>query len=56
MPGRLPGGPSAHVDRFAAEHLPPREQWPVMDYDSLPILRAYPDRMNAGVELLDRLC
>ena len=56
MTGRLPGGPSAHVDRFAAAGLPPRELWPVMDYDSLPILRAYPDRMNAGIELLDRMC
>ncbi len=56
MPGRQPGGPSAHVDRFAAENLPSRELWPAMDYGSLPVLAAYPDRMNAGVELLDRMC
>lgn len=55
MPGRPPGGPSAHVDRFTAGNLPPRELWPEMDYGSLPILAAYPDRINAGVELLDRM-
>ncbi len=38
----LPGGvPSAHVDDFAARHLPPRELWPVMDYASLPELARY---------------
>ena len=47
------GGPSAHPDRFAAEYLPPRELWPVFDYDSLPELRAYPARMNCGAVLLD---
>ena len=47
------GGPSAHRDRFAAENLPPRELWPVFDYDSLPELRAYPARMNCGAILLD---
>ena len=48
-----PGGPSAHVDRFAAENLPPRELWPEFDYHSLPELRAYPSRMNCGAILLD---
>ena len=49
------GGPSAHHDQFAAEHLPPRELWPEFNYDSLPELRAYPARMNCGVELLDTM-
>ena len=49
------GGPTAHRDRFAARHLPPRELWPVFDYDSLPELRAYPDRMNCAAELLDNM-
>jgi 2-aminobenzoate-CoA ligase len=50
----LPGGvPSAHVDRFAADNLPPRELWPVMDYATVPELAAYPARMNAGAMLLD---
>lgn len=49
-----PGGvPSAHRDRFAAENLPPKELWPVFDYDALPELRAYPARMNCGAILLD---
>ena len=49
-----PGGvPTAHQDLFARDHLPPKELWPVFDYDSLPELRAYPDRMNCGAMLLD---
>ena len=46
--------PSAHVDSFARDHLPPRDQWPAMDFDSLPELRAYPKRMNCATELLDK--
>ncbi len=42
---------SAHVDTFAHDHLPPREQWPEFVYD-LPELH-YPDRVNAATELLD---
>ena len=56
MSKNLPGGPTAHVDSFAADNLPPRELWPEFDYDSLDILRSYPDRMNAGVVLLDHMC
>ncbi|WP_079123465.1 AMP-binding protein [Streptomyces abyssalis] len=43
--------PSAHVDTFARDHLPPPEQWPQMVFDR-PELR-YPDRLNCGAELLD---
>ncbi|MFJ8648250.1 AMP-binding protein [Streptomyces sp. NPDC093546] len=43
---------SAHLDTFARDHLPPREQWPELLLD-LPELR-YPDRLNCGAELLDR--
>ncbi|MFN8581715.1 MAG: AMP-binding protein [Gemmatimonadaceae bacterium] len=51
---RSPGGvPSAHVDSFVRDALPPRDLWPVMNYASLPEL-AYPDRLNCAVELLDR--
>ena len=56
MGKHVPGGPSAHIDTFAADNLPPKEQWPEFDFDSLPILQSYPDRMNAGVELLDHMC
>lgn len=48
----LPGGASAHVDRFARDLLPPPELWPVFDY-SAPHLSHYPDRINAAVTLLD---
>ncbi|RDD87986.1 2-aminobenzoate-CoA ligase [Streptomyces parvulus] len=41
---------SAHVDTFAREHLPPRDQWPGLHFD-LPELR-YPARLNCAAELL----
>ncbi|WP_042386041.1 AMP-binding protein [Streptacidiphilus melanogenes] len=43
--------PSAHVDSFARDHLPPAPTWPELRFD-LPELR-YPDRLNCGAELLD---
>jgi len=43
---------TAHVDTFTRDHLPPRDQWPDLVFD-LPEL-AYPERLNCGVELLDR--
>ncbi|MGW2849687.1 AMP-binding protein, partial [Streptomyces sp. NPDC001274] len=43
---------SAHLDTFAREHLPPRDEWPDLLF-GLPALR-YPDRLNCAVELLDR--
>ena len=42
---------TAHVDTFARDHLPPREQWPEFLY-TLPELE-YPDTLNCGTELLD---
>ena len=47
-----PLAPSAHVDTFARDNLPPREQWPVFRLDR-PEYR-YPTRLNCAVELLDR--
>jgi 2-aminobenzoate-CoA ligase len=41
-------------DTFCDDALPPRELWPVMRYDTLPELAAYPERMNCAAELLDR--
>jgi len=43
---------SGHIDTFAHDHLPPREQWPDFIF-ALPELR-YPQRLNCAVELLDR--
>ena len=42
---------SAHVDTFANDNLPPRDQWPDLIF-TLPELQ-YPERMNCIVELLD---
>jgi 2-aminobenzoate-CoA ligase len=51
LPG--PRAPSAHVDTFAREQLPPQELWPVMTTIGVPDLD-YPANLNAAVELLDR--
>jgi 2-aminobenzoate-CoA ligase len=44
--------PSAHIDTFARDNLPPREQWPEFKF-TLPELR-YPDRLNCATEFVDR--
>src|SRR5215813_12436165 len=44
--------PSAHVDTFTRDNLPPAPDWPEFSF-TLPELR-YPDRFNCAVELLDR--
>ncbi|MEX2453457.1 MAG: AMP-binding protein [Rhodospirillaceae bacterium] len=46
--------PTAHVDTFIRDNMPTPDLWPKMDYSVLPELAAYPPRMNAAVELLDR--
>ncbi|WP_034272042.1 AMP-binding protein [Actinospica robiniae] len=43
--------PSAHLDPFTRDHLPPLSQWPTIEF-STPEL-SYPDRVNAGAELID---
>src|SRR4051812_39102475 len=43
---------TAHVDTFARDHLPPRDEWPEFVFD-LPELH-YPAMLNCAVELLDR--
>jgi 2-aminobenzoate-CoA ligase len=42
--------PSAHVDTFARDHLPAAGDWPPL---IIPSDLAYPERLNAAVELLD---
>src|SRR6478672_11047318 len=44
--------PSAHIDAFPRDNLPPSAQWPDFIF-ALPELQ-YPDRVNCTVELLDR--
>jgi 2-aminobenzoate-CoA ligase len=43
--------PSAHLDTFCRDRLPPQGQWPEFRFD-LPELK-YPERLNGAVELLD---
>ncbi|CAN7569301.1 AMP-binding protein [Neorhizobium sp. LjRoot104] len=44
-------GPSGHQDTFARDNLPPFEQWPEIKLEGFD----YPEWMNAGVELTDRM-
>ena len=46
-------GPSGHVDDFARRNLPPFSQWPQLILDRPEF--QYPEYLNAGVELTDRL-
>jgi len=46
-------GPSAHVDTFTRDNLPPFDQWPDLLLDRPEF--HYPDRLNAAVELTDRM-
>ncbi|MDC7784702.1 AMP-binding protein [Rhodoplanes sp. TEM] len=44
-------GPSVHVDTFTRDRLPPPDAWPAMPQGALD----YPERINAAVELTDRM-
>ena len=44
-------GPSAHTDTFTRDNLPPAAQWPALDLTGFD----YPERLNAAVELTDRM-
>src|SRR5215475_13042464 len=44
-------GPTAHIDTFTRDNLPPSGQWPDLLVDRF----GYPDVLNAGVELTDRM-
>ena len=46
-------GPSGHVDDFARRNLPPFSQWPELILDRPEF--QYPEYLNAGVELTDRI-
>jgi 2-aminobenzoate-CoA ligase len=54
MEAHVSAQPTAHVDTFARDHLPPPELLPVIDHSGLPEL-TYPPRLNCAVELLDRM-
>jgi 2-aminobenzoate-CoA ligase len=44
-------GRTAHTDTFARDNLPPPQQWPELPLDGFD----YPEDLNAGVELTDRM-
>jgi 2-aminobenzoate-CoA ligase len=44
-------GPTGHVDHFCRNNLPPVAAWPEIDLAGF----AYPDHLNAAVELTDRM-
>jgi 2-aminobenzoate-CoA ligase len=44
---------TAHIDTFARDNLPPRDQWPELVF-TRPELQ-YPERLNCAAELLDRM-
>ena len=51
----VPGGvPSAQPDDFVRRLLPPKNLWPILDYDRVEELWNYPDRLNIAAELLDK--
>ena len=51
--GRFALGPTAHVDTFTRDHLPPADQWPDLILDRTEF--QYPPYLNAAVELTDRM-
>ncbi|MFK4825482.1 AMP-binding protein [Paenochrobactrum sp. BZR 588] len=44
-------GPSAHIDEFSRNNLPPFQEWPELHMYNFQ----YPDYLNAGVELTDAM-
>ena len=44
-------GPSAHVDTFTRDNLPPQTDWPVFNLEGFE----YPEFLNVAVELTDRM-
>ncbi|WP_281891439.1 AMP-binding protein [Limnohabitans sp. TEGF004] len=44
--------PSSHVDTFARDRLPPKEQWPLFIFDRPEI--QYAEQLNVANELVDR--
>jgi len=56
MANKLPGGvPTAHVDSFARDRLPPNDLLPDFDFSGTPELTSYWDYMNVATELLDNV-
>ncbi|GAA1085643.1 MULTISPECIES: AMP-binding protein [Streptomyces violaceusniger group] len=47
----LPLSPSAHLDTFTRDQLPPAHLWPTLEFTTAEL--RYPDRLNAATELID---
>ena len=43
--------PSAHLDSFTRDSLPPADQWP--EFNEAWLTERYPDRLNCAAEMLD---
>ena len=43
--------PSAHIDTFTRDRLPPPDQWPELKLEGFE----YPEHLNAAVELTDAM-
>jgi 2-aminobenzoate-CoA ligase len=43
--------PTAHVDTFARDNLPPPSKWPTLEFTTEAL--TYPTHLNAAVELID---
>lgn len=43
--------PSAHQDQFTRDNLPPKDQWPTLEFTLDEV--KYPDRLNAATALID---
>jgi 2-aminobenzoate-CoA ligase len=43
--------PTAHVDTFTRDHLPPAHLWPTIEFTTTDL--CYPERLNAAGELID---
>ncbi len=44
---------TAHLDTFARDNLPPRDEWPAFKFDRPEF--DYPERLNCAIELLDKM-
>ena len=54
MINKTPGGvPTAHIDTFACDNMPPVESLPICDYSNTPELSNYPNYLNVATEILD---
>lgn len=43
--------PSAHIDSFSRDNLPPKDQWPDLLLEGFD----YPEQVNAGAEFTDAM-